>query len=602
MKRHEHFILLTTLFFLATVYTANAGYWFQTGVRGGSASTHNNGASVQIQTIPQTNLTSGSWAFWVGETLSNGAFLQVGYVIENQTGKYPINCTSSGCSSSEFLNAGHAQWFYEYFTPGANSTFLGSTGPDSSAGKNFSFNTYSFYSIGNTWYFLFNNKTVGSANLGASDSGPYGPIAIGELANTSSARMYMNKVIFSNLSEYKFKMVLPIQNAFGVVSYGIGSKTNLPNPYGVAELANRINYFAVGSGLQLSNNGTQMWALGYRLNISSRYGNLSSKNSYTAYSAQSISVPAIINLSENTRALFTGWTGTGSGSYTGTQNYTQLLMTANLTETANWQVQYFVNVTSPYGKATGTGWYANGSTAAYGIANTTFKQNANQIVSFAKWSTGSTALNSSATVNGPLNIGAVWQYGVSLIAKNAYGQAINVSGFVINGARFNSTPNLYTNVTSSLQGAYYQGIFIPVNSSISITQNSQKTLYVPLPIYNISIRTLGIFGVPVNASVNVVYKNGQTLQTHTGPSGLLNIPNVPYGYGNVTVTYLGSSEKITVSNGNQANVAFVSIFSLLLFAVLSAIAIYLVYLYRKHWLKKSKNRAAGPPRQNAPRG
>ena len=98
-------LLLSLALLLAA---ANAQYWFQSGVRAGSGAAYNNGASVTIQTITTQSLSSGSMAFWVGENFANSAFLQVGYVIENDTGQYAANCTVSGCSGDEYLRKGDA--------------------------------------------------------------------------------------------------------------------------------------------------------------------------------------------------------------------------------------------------------------------------------------------------------------------------------------------------------------------------------------------------------------------------------------------------------------------------------------------------------------
>ena len=90
----------------------NASYWFQAGVRGSTGSNSNNGASVQIETVLPQNLGTGTMGFWAGENLPNGAFLQIGYLVENESGLFPTNCTRSGCSSSEYIGEGDAEWFY----------------------------------------------------------------------------------------------------------------------------------------------------------------------------------------------------------------------------------------------------------------------------------------------------------------------------------------------------------------------------------------------------------------------------------------------------------------------------------------------------------
>src|SRR5271157_580848 len=173
--------LVASLLLLAS--PACAGYWFQSGARAGSDAAQNGGASVSIQTVVPQGADGSSMAFWVGENLPNGAFLQAGYVVENQSGNYPSECTASGCSGTEHLSAGNAEWFYEYFLPDENGSFMGRIGPDASAGANGTFNTYAFLASGNTWQFLFDGETVGSVDLGASSSGSDLPDALGEVAN-----------------------------------------------------------------------------------------------------------------------------------------------------------------------------------------------------------------------------------------------------------------------------------------------------------------------------------------------------------------------------------------------------------------------------------
>ena len=91
---------IVILLFLPLV---NAQYWFQSGARGGQATQFNSGAEVTIQTILNQDSASGSVAFWVGEDLQNGAFIQTGYVIENQSGRYSSYCNINGCNQYEYI-------------------------------------------------------------------------------------------------------------------------------------------------------------------------------------------------------------------------------------------------------------------------------------------------------------------------------------------------------------------------------------------------------------------------------------------------------------------------------------------------------------------
>jgi len=580
MKRYETLILLAMSFLLLANISA-ANYWFQSGVSGGSDSSSNYGAAVEIETIMQQRLGAGALGFWVGENLPNGAFLQVGYLVENQTGYYPTECTISGCASTRHLTAGNATWFYEYFPVGESALFLGSIGPDKSAGINGTFNTYSFYSLGNTWYFQFNNKTIGSADLGASNSGPYTPLAIGELANATSTDVYIKPVTFSNLSAYKYDMIIPVQSAYGVIDYGVSSDTTLDNPYGVQEIGNRINYFEVGSGLPLDLDGKKLWSLGYQLKVTSPYGNINSKNSYEAYSTIGISAPPDVYLSNSTRAVFTGWAGTGLGSYTGPRNSISITLNRNITEAANWQIQYFVNVTSHYGSTEGSGWYASGTTASYSLDSTSVYQSGTERFRFLEWSNGNKALTGNMTVNAPLNITALWQYKVKINGENAYGKLINTSTFLINGKQMNSTPFLNISGRYDIEGGYYKGLLLAANYSVP-EGSAPSEISVPLPVYNVTIKTIDFFGYPVNASAEVIYKNDTGEVLFSGNEGMLRMSNVPYGYASVTLSSLGSKQELITSGGSTATVFFLSQSNVAVSGLVLLIVAYVAYGLIRH--------------------
>ena len=56
--------------------------------------------------------------------------------------------------------------------------------------------------------------------------------------------------------------------------------------------------------------------------------------------------------------VWNGWTGTGSGNYTGTDNTASVTMNGAVTEGASWTHQYYLNVTSPCGSPTPmSGWF-----------------------------------------------------------------------------------------------------------------------------------------------------------------------------------------------------------------------------------------------------
>ena len=204
MKKLEIAILF--LLIAAPISASQSGqiYWFQTGARAANSAAFNNGSSIYIQTVYPQNISYGSMAFWVGEDLSNGAFVQEGYEVNNRSGYYPTNCTLSGCSSREYLSKGIPTWFWEYFPSGySGDSFLGFIGPNDSAGQNGSYNNYTFYSKEGEWYFLFNGNVIGNISLGTGTSGANPVTAFGEYADAMDNKSYMAPVAFKNLRVLK---------------------------------------------------------------------------------------------------------------------------------------------------------------------------------------------------------------------------------------------------------------------------------------------------------------------------------------------------------------------------------------------------------------
>ncbi len=429
------------------INSAAAQYWFQFGATGDQAAYYNTGAGVTIKTAQQPGVSDGSMGFWAGENLANGAFIQTGYVIENQSGSYPSYCTISKCTGYEYLKKGDAEWFYEYFEPGSNSSgFLGALGPDASAGTNGTINRYSFYYSQGNWHFLFNGNEIGSVDLGTGSSGTNAPVAFGELANTSSNNEYIAPVEFTNLSFYnEFGSEMPLPKGYSYIGYGIGSDKSLQNPYSVSEVGQRVNYFQVGSGLNQSSNGYELWSLGYHLRTVSKYGTGNSNASYRAYATEVISEPEYVYINNGTRAKFTGWVGTGSGSYTGASNVAQVSMSSNITEYAGWQVQYLFTVNSSYGQTNGTGWYESGSTAYYAISNSTVYENSSARFAFEGWSNGNRNTSGTVSITAPYSVNTSFSKEYYVSAHAAYGNltgtgwykdgapaAISITGYIAN--------------------------------------------------------------------------------------------------------------------------------------------------------------------------
>jgi hypothetical protein len=422
----EYRLLLAIFSVLMVLNLAHAGYWFQFGARGGGSSEFNQGASLSIQTVTPQNVITGAPAFWLGEDLANGAFLQMGYLVVNQSGSYPSYCVQSGCTQYEDVAAGQAEWFYEYFPQHySGSNFLGAVGPAGSAGGNDTFNTYGFYYNGTGWNFIFNGNVVGSVDLGSGSSGVHSPVAFGELANASNNKTTINPVIMQNLSVYNNSRFTLVPTGYSYIGFGTGSQENTLVPYGTEELDGRVNYFQVGSGLPILQNGTELWSGGYNLDISSEYGNIASNTKQITYSKVTVHAPKVANISSGKRATFVDWLGSGFGSYSGEANSTTISIEGNISETAQWQLQYYLETSSDYGTSTGTGWYNANASVVYGINSSVIYKNGTARNVFEGWTNGTESNSSELTLSGPIRLDARWQQQYLINATSDYG---NVSG------------------------------------------------------------------------------------------------------------------------------------------------------------------------------
>jgi hypothetical protein len=432
---------------------------------------------VSIETVVYKQQISGSIAYWVGEDLQNGAFLQTGYVVENQSGRYPSYCDINGCSKYEYLSAGAPEWFYEYFPPGNNNNFLGGIGPNDSAGANGTFNTYSFYVNGTTWYFAMNGNVIGRADLYTNTSGYNDVVAFGELANTTNGNASLGDVKFYNVSIYRFGRFVISPTGYSYIGYGVGSLNKIPNPYGVAEIGSRANAFEVGSNLPEPSNNYPLWANSYSLNVVSQYGNSSASGEYIASRTVGISTPSSIYINNNTRVIFTGWSGSGAGSYTGQSNNSAVLMYGNITETANWQLQYFVNVSSSQGTVHGSGWYPANSIVYYSLSQEMVNETSQSRYVFEGWTNGAAGLNGNVKATGPMRVGAVWSKEYFVNASAQYGNTAGTGWYTSNSTATVAVLNPYANESDTERLAFYSWSDGNTSMTHSIVVNKPYDLY-----------------------------------------------------------------------------------------------------------------------------
>lgn len=148
----------------------------QVGAWGDAASVGNSGVQVEIQTNSYNVSNQQDDAFWVGDVLSDGSFVQFGYLLM-PPGYYCLSAqvTPSGtiCSAtSDDVGFSDARWFWSYF-PNAqvvNDWYYG-FGTTDSAGSNGTWHLYSIQpSASGDWSFVMDGVSVYSSNFPSTSS------------------------------------------------------------------------------------------------------------------------------------------------------------------------------------------------------------------------------------------------------------------------------------------------------------------------------------------------------------------------------------------------------------------------------------------------
>ena len=192
----------------------------------------------------------------------------------------------------------------------------------------------------------------------------------------------------------------------------------------------------------------------YQLTMSTNYGTVSPANgSYAADSAVTLTAtpPAT---SSGERYIWSGWIGSGAGSYTGSANPASVTMNSNITETASWEHQYYLTVSSAYGSVSSGGWYDAGSSAYAAVAPLTVAGTTGTQYVFTGWSgdaSGTTSPSNAIIMDGPKTAVANWQTQYYLTVSSAHG-TVGGAGWYDSGTSAQATTLL---VVAGAAGTQY---------------------------------------------------------------------------------------------------------------------------------------------------
>ena len=123
----------------------------------------------------------------------------------------------------------------------------------------------------------------------------------------------------------------------------------------------------------------------------------------TKQGLHTVAVQPVTYVNSWTRIVFTGWE---DGSADATR---QLNLDNDTGIIANYRLQYFVNVTSPYGTPTGSGWYDENSTMAASVEPPVDNEAGNQVI-FALWRGDMNGTDSRVlmSIDSPKTVQAEW--------------------------------------------------------------------------------------------------------------------------------------------------------------------------------------------------
>jgi hypothetical protein len=106
------------------------------------------------------------------------------------------------------------------------------------------------------------------------------------------------------------------------------------------------------------------------------------------------------------------------------------------------------------------------------------------------------------------------------------------------------------------------------------------------------ISASSVFGLPVNASINVTFENGTRIVRYLGNSGMLALSDVPLGYVQGSAEYFGTTSGINIQSGESAALTFITLDLIaIVVAVIAVISFILIFGEELHKRIKNKARA-----------
>jgi len=240
-----------------------ANYPVQVGAAGNQDSIGNDGVQAEIQTNSYNVSGQAEDAFWVGDVLNNGAFVQFGYLILSP-GYYclkgHITANRTACTGiADNLGYSDARWFWAYFPSAVviDDWYYG-FGPRDSAGANDTWHLYSISPSTNGWNFVLDGVMAYSSNFPSAPS--TSPVHVVAEKASSSSIAPLGPVEFRNLAYlandglwHGTSSLIAIDSC----AAGGNSTCNMTVGYGVEP--NGVNGIIAGSKVSVTEPGQTVW-------------------------------------------------------------------------------------------------------------------------------------------------------------------------------------------------------------------------------------------------------------------------------------------------------------------------------------------------------
>jgi hypothetical protein len=264
----RNFFLILILLLLSLSSSAILSYasgWFasQVGAAGGPDSVGNVGVRAEIRTHSYHVDPLQQDAFWVGDDLNAGGFIQFGYVIEPE-GRYCYNGEIGGAillscpeGSSFTVNGSEAMWLWEYWPVSTLYHFYFSWGHLGSVATNGTWNSYVIMpDAGGGWQFLVDGQRVSTANFTSQPSRDDVRMTA-EKSGFSATPGPLGPVEFRNLT-YLREDAWHSVTALYAYAFCLGGENCPPVTYGVA--LDGPNQIIAGTSVNQAEEGKLLWS------------------------------------------------------------------------------------------------------------------------------------------------------------------------------------------------------------------------------------------------------------------------------------------------------------------------------------------------------